>query len=119
MEKFKDNKNILDLIPIQNKEWEKQTDGTVFLKKERFNNLLLNKMVRKLRIPPQIHIHLDELGSFVWHQCNGSQPVSEIAKKLHEQFGNRVDPVYERLDAYMKLLAHQKLITYKINPDGF
>ncbi len=117
MEKSQNNQNILDLIPIHNKEWGKRADGTIYLKKDRFKNPFLNKMVGRLGIPPQIHIHLDEFGSFVWHQCNGSQPVSEIAKKLHERFGDRVNPVYERLSAYIKQLAYQKFIAYKINSD--
>ncbi|MBN2029778.1 PqqD family protein [bacterium] len=74
-------------------------------------------MVAKLGIPPQVHIHLDEFGSFVWNHCDGSQSVSEIAQKLRERFGDKVDPVYERLGGYIRLLAYHKLITFKIKPD--
>ena len=111
------NHNILDLIPIHAEAWEEQSDGAVFLKRPRFKSPWLNKIIVKLGIRPYVNIHLDEFGSFVWNQCNGSQPVSEIADKLLEQFGEKVNPVYERLGAFIKLLAYQELISYKINPD--
>lgn len=113
----KNNHNVLDLIPVQKEVWGEQSDGTVYLKKRRFKSLWLNRIVVKLGVSPHVHIHLDEFGSFVWNHCDGSQSVSEIAEKLQEKFGEKVNPVYERLGAFIKLLAYQKLITYKINPD--
>ncbi len=112
-----EKQNILDLIPIQNEEWGKKADGTVFLKKRRFKNTWINKMMEKCGIPLYYCIYLDEFGSFVWNHCDGLQPIYQIAQSLYERFGEKVDPVYERLGAFMRLLAYQKLISYKVNPD--
>lgn len=115
--KHSKNHNLLDLIPIQAKAWGEQSNGAVFLKRPRFKSPWLNKIMVRLGISPYVHIHLDEFGSFVWNHCNGTRPVSEIADKLHKQFGESVNPVYERLGAFIKLLAYEELITYKIDLD--
>ncbi len=74
-------------------------------------------MMEKCGIPLYYCIYLDEFGSFVWNHCDGLQPIYQIAQSLYERFGEKVDPVYERLGAFMRLLAYQKLISYKVNPD--
>lgn len=104
--------NLLDLIPVQTAEWERKPDGTVFLKKPKVRNRFLYILIRRLGKGTHYKIHLDEFGSYVWERCDGHHRVEQICESLKQEFGEKVEPVYERLCAFVKILAYQKFITY-------
>jgi len=105
--------NLLDLIPVHAVEWEKTRDGTVFLKRPKFRNRLMNKMLMRFGKSTHIKIQLDDFGSYVWERCDGHHRVEQIGKNLRKEFGEKVEPVYERLGAFVKIMAYQKFITYR------
>ncbi|MFQ5824990.1 MAG: PqqD family protein, partial [bacterium] len=55
---------------------------------------------------------LDELGSFVWEHCNGLENVQEIGEKLKEKYGDKVEPVFNRLSIFLKRLEKSKSIIW-------
>lgn len=61
---------------------------------------------------PYYRLKLDEIGSFVWEHCNGMDEVQEIGEKLRKKFGDRVEPVQERLALFFKQLERSKSITW-------
>ena len=105
--------NLLDLIPVQSVGWERKEDGTVFLKKPKVQNRLLKKIIERMGKSTHYKIHLDDFGSFVWERCDGNTRVEEIGVSLKHEFGEKVEPVYERLCAFVKIMAYQKFINYK------
>jgi hypothetical protein len=105
--------NLLDLVPVREVEWEKKKDGTVFLKYPKFSNRILTAVLKKTGVDPMARLHLDDIGSYVWQMCDGNRRVLDIAESMKKEFGNRIDPVYERLGAFVKLLTHHRCITYK------
>jgi len=114
MEKRKlKEQNLLDLIPVHAVEWEKTRDGTVFLKRPKFRNRFLKILLNRLGKSSYYRIQLDEFGSFIWERCDGYHRVEQIGKNLRKEFGEKVEPVYERLGAFVKIMAYQKFISYK------
>jgi hypothetical protein len=53
---------------------------------------------------PYIKISLDKFGSAFWNQCDGNQDVHFIGEKLKLEFGDSIEPVYERLRMFIMQL---------------
>lgn len=111
--KKKKNENYLDNIPVRNKDfsWE-EDDEIVIIHME--NNGIYNKIAQKFFGTPKMsHISLDEFGSFIWKQINGENSIYEIGELVKKEFGQRVEPLYERLSKYFYNLNSTKFITFK------
>lgn len=111
--KKKNNENYLDNIPLKNEEFDwDEDDGIVIIHME--NKGIYNRIAQKLFGSPKVsHITLDEFGSFVWKQINGSRSIYEIGQLIKEEFGDRVEPLYERLSKYFYNLKSSKFISFK------
>lgn len=59
---------------------------------------------------PARRIHLDDVGSFVWQQCDGSRSVREIAAALGEKFGDKVAPVEERTVMFLQQMYREEFV---------
>ena len=109
----KKKKNFMDFVPAKNPgyTWDADKNGivTVHVVNEGFYNWLAQKVFKKPRIS---HIALDEYGSFVWQQMDGVRNVYEISKLVSEQFGEKAEPVVERLVKYIQILYQNKFIGY-------
>ena len=56
-------------------------------------------------------VRLDDIGSFVWQQCDGRNRVRDIAAAMHEHFGERVQPVEERLVLFLTQLVRGRFVS--------
>lgn len=104
------NKNLLEMKPSRKKtiEWEKK-DNAIVLKIKRDGSIA--KILHKLfKTPELITIDLDDIGSFVWEQCGGEKTIYDISEDLKNEFGEKVEPVLERLLQYIKILKGNNLI---------
>ena len=108
----RDTDNLLDLIPVPSVDWGNNPDGTVYLIKLKFKSRFLTKLLKRLKISPFHKVHLDEFGSFVWIQCDGKKPVYDIGASLQDYFGEKIEPVYDRLGSFIQILAHHRYIHY-------
>ncbi len=106
-------RNLLDLIPVQIVEWVRKDDNTITLKKPKTRNGLMRLLIRRMGRGLEFKIHLDDYGTMVWENCDGSQTVYEIGERLKKKHGDNIEPVYDRLAAFMRILAAQKFIVYK------
>ena len=110
---MKKKKNFLDYIPVKSKKinW-KENENKVQLIIER--DKLIDKIVRKFFNTPERNIvDLDELGSFVWQSIDGKKSVYEIYKKVKSNFGDKAEPLNERLITYINILKNNKFINIK------
>lgn len=64
----------------------------------------------RFRIPAERRLTLDEYGSFVVRQIDGSTSVGELGRKMKEEFGAAAEPVFERLVPYLGALEQRRLI---------
>jgi len=111
--KHKEEQNLLDFFPVRAIEWEKKDDGTVCIKKPKTKNRFLKYIIKRSGKNVDYRIQLDDFGSHVWEKCDGHHRIEEIGISLQQKFGKKVEPVYERVCAFVRILAHNKFIVYK------
>lgn len=103
--------NYLDYIPKHNEslKWEKDEDGRVTLFVE--NKGFFNKLAQLLAKKPKIsQIHLDEMGDFIWPIIDGKKSIYDISVLVKEEFGDKAEPLYNRLVQYMRNLESYDFI---------
>ncbi len=107
------SENYLEKKPIckDGLNWSKDENGNVTLEME--NKGVANRIMQKLIKKPKIsYIHLDEMGSFIWPLMDGEKDILEIGKYVEEHFGEKANPLYERLSQYFKTLEKYNFISW-------
>lgn len=115
MKKKKENKeNYLDYVFEKNPvyDWKEKEDGIVCLIVEwkGFYNRIAQKVFHK---PKQSEIAMDALGSFVWKQLDGKRNMHEVAELVKAEFGEKAEPVYERLIKFIEIMRDNKFVLLK------
>ena len=106
--------NYLDKIAVRASHisWSQNEKGLVTLDIE--NKGLFNRIAQKLFKRPAVsHVHLDELGSFVWPLIDGEHSIFEIGSDVEAHFGEKAHPLYERLAKFFQILDSYHFITWK------
>lgn len=114
MKKNVAQENFLEKIPVHKEgiNWSSDSEGKVTLEME--NKGIANRIAQKLIKKPKIsYIHLDENGSFIWPLIDGKRDVFEIGKLVEEHFGEKANPLYERLSQYIRTLEKYGFIEIK------
>lgn len=105
--------NYLDYIPKHNSLFpcSKNEQGNIEIARK--NKGLFNRIAQLLFKKPKVsYIELDEFGSFVWEQIDGERSIYEIGKLVKEHFGDKAEPLYERLAKFFYTLRNNKFILY-------
>ncbi len=77
------------------------------------NKGVFNKIAQKLFKKPKIsYVHLDEFGSFVFRQIDEKRTITDIGVSVSEKFGEKANPLYERLAKYFMILESYGFITF-------
>ncbi len=114
MGRSKQEENYLERIPMhpEGLAWSADENGMVTLDIE--NKGVVNRMAQKLLKKPKVsHIHLDEIGSFVWPLIDGEKTIADFAPFMEEHFGEKAEPTYERLAKFFQILESYKFIIWK------
>jgi hypothetical protein len=97
--------NYLDFIPrhCPSLQYTMDNQGKITLLQENRGvfHFLAQKMLKKPKIS---QIHLDEMGNFIWPLIDGTRTVYEIAELVKEEFGDKAEPLYDRLVQYIRNL---------------
>ena len=102
--------NFTDLFPKQACEYEVNDElVTVLFYKEKLN--WFDRTIFKRWAAKPMKIDLDNIGSFVWKECDGTKSVGEIASKLKDEMGEDFEKPEERVVLFVKQLYKNKLIT--------
>jgi hypothetical protein len=101
-------RNLLDLKPARRLEWEEVDDDRVALLVPRFTHPFWVKHLLPRLKSPHIRVKLDPIGSHLWRQCDGERTVEQIGALMQEKFGEKIEPLYERLGRFIARLAHEK-----------
>lgn len=110
----KSSENYLEKIPLKNPEinWTIDEKGIVTLEVE--NKGIANTIAQKLLKKPKIsYIHLDENGSFIWPLIDGERDIIEIGKLVEAHFGEKANPLYERLVSFFQILENYSFVQWK------
>lgn len=107
--------NLLKMKPTRIRKWRAKPEDPdlVTISMPRFNTNFGRKLGNFFNISPTYNINLEKYGSAVWRLCNGKVTVEELGEVLSEQYGDEVEPLYERLSQYLTFLERNKLIEYK------
>ena len=88
-------------------EYEVDENNIVTILEKQDNRV--QRVFRKLgfKIPEYKKTLMDEYGSSVFLQIDGSKTIRDIGKSLEERYGDKVQPVYERLLLFISYLEQQ------------
>lgn len=109
--KKKLDKNYLENKPKRNPvlNYTSDENGVVTLEIE--NTGIANRIFQKLLKKPKItYVHLDETGSFIWPYLDGEKTITELGVIVKEHFGEKAEPLYERLAKYISILESYHFI---------
>ena len=92
--------------------WSADENGIITLDIE--NTGAFNRIAQKFFKKPKVtHIHLDEIGSFVWPLLDGEKNIIELGKEVENHFGEKANPLYERLAKYFQILDSYHFVEWK------
>lgn len=113
------NANYLELTPFRICNEETDENGLVTILSPKFKNRFAVKYIAPRLRQQFFRIKLDELGSAVWKEIDGTRNVRQLASVLQERFGERIAPVFERLPKYLTSLYLQDFISFnEIKKEG-
>ncbi len=114
MKKQKISRAALQMVPYKRAGlcWEVEQNGHVVLKMEHhgFYAKIAQVCFHKPRIS---HIKMDELGSYVWKQIDGTRNLQEIALLLKERFGKDAEPLYDRFIPFVRILSQHGFVRWR------
>ena len=104
--------NYLEVRPIRNynETVDENNLATVLIPK--FKNRFAVKFVLPYMQHKFFKVKLDEFGSAAWLLIDKKRSVGEIATELVKQFGEKIQPVEERLTRFFTGIYEQRLITF-------
>jgi hypothetical protein len=111
--KQKSEYNYMVLTPVQNHKSEVREDGMVNVLIPKFKSEFAKKLFAKSLKSHYIKANLDEFGTSTWNLIDGLNNVEQIGKKLIEEFGENIEPVYERLTTFLTNLHRYNFIKFK------
>ena len=107
------NKDYFEKYPFLNKNISYDSiNGELCIENKGIYNFIVQKLFKKPRFS---HIQLDELGNHVFSLIDGKNTLYDIGKSMKDKFGNKAEPVNERLIFYFKVLENYGFIEWK-NP---
>lgn len=112
--KKKESENYLERIPLRPEglEWTTDESGIVTLHIK--NTGVFNRMAQKFLKKPKVSfVHLDEMGSFVWPLLCEEKNILALGEEVKVQFGDKAEPLYERLAKYFQILDSYHFIVWK------
>lgn len=107
------NANYLEVTPVRVLKEEVDENNFVTILIPKVTNRYAKKYFEPMLKSPLIKLKLDEIGSGSWLAIDGKKKVAEIAAELVQKFGDKIDPVEERLTKYLTTLYEQRFITFQ------
>ena len=106
----KHTENLFELKPRQLRSFEELDDGTIDVILPRYGDTRIGRLLKRVLSNRPVRIHLDDIGTSVWQMCDGRRTVDEIGRSLHDRFGDRIEPVYDRLEEFLMQMKRAGLI---------
>ncbi|MGE5479330.1 MAG: PqqD family protein [Chloroflexota bacterium] len=105
--------NYLELTPNRLYEHELNEKGLIDVLVPRFTDKVFGKLLQPRLRNKYIKANLDALGSAAWELIDGKNNVDAIAATLRARFGEEIEPVYDRLTAFLTQLYKNGFINFK------
>lgn len=101
--------NLLELVPMRVSEWKDNDEGLVTLILPKFKSKIGRVFASQLK-NPMYEVKLDAIGAFLWRECDGEKNVYDISQDMLEEFGDDIEPVYERIKIFINMLKNLNAI---------
>jgi hypothetical protein len=98
-----------EVRPDRSCEWEEGEKGVTLLVPRLGRSRIARRIEHLVRGKPY-RVHLDAVGSFVWRHLDGAATVREIADAMHREFGEKVEPVEDRLVTFLRTLERGRFV---------
>ena len=105
--------NYLDLIPETNQSirWHRDLKQRIILEIE--NKGMFNTIAQKVFGKPRFSkVHLDEMGTFIWPEIDGTKTVQDLALLVKEHFGDKAEPLYPRIVKYFQIMESYEFVHF-------
>ena len=112
MMETKQPRNLYDLVPRQRRKFEERADGNVDVLLPRYGENAAGRLLRWVFNNKPVRVQLDDVGTTVWYLCDGRRSVHEIARSLEGRFGDRLEPLHERLGQFLQQMHKAELIEW-------
>lgn len=99
--------------PQRTVQWETLNDETIVVLVPKFKSALLQRWILPILAKPYFRVKLDHIGSMFWKLSDGSRTLGEIRDEMKTTFGERIEPVDERLGRFVYQLYKGGLITFR------
>ena len=108
--------SVDDAFPLRRHRWVEGDGGLVTVLVPKFTSRFARRWFVPLLAKPDLRVHLDAVGSFVWRQCDGTASVRGIGARVAERFGG--DPEARRGDVmrFVRKLVREESLGF--NPPG-
>lgn len=110
--KINKNQNFLELTPIRNYGFKKKENGLIDVFVPRFTNKFAQKLLLKYFKNPFFRANLDEFGSFLWENIDGTKNVLQLIDLLKKRFGESIEPATERTLLFFYQLYKSGFISF-------
>ncbi len=104
--------NLLELVPEQLVDSTRDDEGIITILGPRFKTGFMKKLVGSRLKSPYFKIALDDIGTTVWENIDGTQNIGKISDILKEKFGEKIEPVNDRLAMFFTQLEMSRFIVY-------
>jgi len=104
--------NYLELTPYRIHKHEEREDGMIDVLVPRFKSDFAKKFFSRAVKGSYIKANLDEFGTATWLLIDGERNVEKIGAELVVKFGDKVEPVYERLTRFLTDLHRYNFISF-------
>ena len=96
--------------PRRRLDWRDLDDGCCVVLRPKLGEGRLGRWLASKLGDSFYRIRLDDVGTFIWKACDGKTPLTEIAGRLREEFGERVEPAEERLARFVHSMLRSRMI---------
>lgn len=101
--------NLLELVPSRISKWKDNDEGLVTLILPKFKSKLGKIFASKFK-NPMYELKLDAIGAFLWRECDGKKNIYDISQEMVKEFGDDIEPVYERIKVFIDMLKNLNAI---------
>jgi len=105
-----------DLKPIRRHKWADRDGDLVTVLVPKFSSRFALRWFVPLLAKPEMRVHLDAVGSFVWRQCDGSATIREIGDRVAARFGGDAEARRGDVARFVRKLEREKSLAF--NPPG-
>ena len=111
--------NYLELTPVRNYDHVVEDTGLISVLVPKFDIKWLDKIMSKIIKSRFFKAKLDEFGTETWLEMDGTKSVQSVSEHLQKKFGDKINPVEERLTKFLSELYKYNFITFKeLNTKG-